>query len=251
MFQNGRLGTSGTNITDGVNLAVPIHVSPGSQTRKYTHRCNIIVLSFVNKIMFYTKRIRGTDAYWRHKRSELYNWIHYHIAAGNGAPHVFLTLSCSEYFWPDMIRLLEERIWIANGSITNDSERRCYSNGTPIDLQRNRTARNKAVNEYSIVVQEFFIRRLEDWLNTVAKTVLGIKHYWCRLEFAKGRGQIHAHLIAILDRDMMQDVQRQLRHQHMNSDDEAKIVSEWAEDKFGMTASLNTDSSTPGNTEQR
>ena len=41
--------------------------------------------SFVNKIMFYSKRSRGTDAYWRHKRAELYNWIHHHIAAGNGA----------------------------------------------------------------------------------------------------------------------------------------------------------------------
>ena len=210
--------------------------------------------SFVNKIMFYTKRTRGTDAYWRHKRAELYNWIHYHIAAGNGAPDIFLTLSCAEYFWPDMIRLLEERVWISNGKRTDDSGRKCYDSGMPIDLSNNKAARNKAVNDYAIVVQEFFIARLEDWLNSIGRKILGIRHYWCRIEFAKGRGQIHAHLIAILDQDMMKNLQRHLRHQHMNSDDEAQIIGDWAEETFGLSATMNKRTNTDsdnGDTSER
>jgi hypothetical protein len=194
--------------------------------------------SFVNKIMFYSKRSRGTDAYWRHKRAELYNWIHYHIAAGNGAPTIFLTLSCAEYFWTDMIRLLEERVWIAEGRNVDDAGRRCYRDGKAIDFTINVSARNKAVNDYSIVVQEFFIKRLEDWLDTVGKRVLGIEHYWCRLEFAKGRGQIHAHLIAIIRKDLVDEVQSQIRQEHMNADDEARVVGEWAVRRFGLSAKI-------------
>lgn len=194
--------------------------------------------SFVNKIMFYAKRSRGTDAYWRHKRAELYNWIHYHIAAGNGPPSLFLTLSCAEYFWADMIRLLEERVWIAEGKKVDPTGRRCHRDGKAIDFTNNVAARNKAVNDYSIVVQEFFITRVGDWLNTVGKRVLGIKHYWCRLEFAKGRGQIHAHLIGIIQKDAMDELQAQVRHDHMNAEDEARVVGEWASRKFGLSAEL-------------
>ena len=34
-------------------------------------------------------------------------------------------------------------------------------------------------------------------MNIVGKDLYGIEHYWVRFEFAKGRGQIHAHLLAI------------------------------------------------------
>lgn len=206
--------------------------------------------SFVSKIMFFSKKTRGTDSYWRHKRAELYNWIHYHIAAGNGAPNVFLTLSCAEYFWADMIRLLEERVWMSEGGCLNGKGQRCHVNGSVIDFSTNITARNKAVNDYSIVVQEFFIKRLQDWLDTVGKAVLGINHYWCRMEFAKGRGQIHAHLIAILDKNIVRDLQNDLNLDHQSSMDEAKIVGNWAEKQFGLSAKLSpTDSSVTPNQE--
>lgn len=194
--------------------------------------------SFVNKIIFYNKRTRGTDSYWRHKRSEVYNWIHYHSAAGHGSPHLFITLSCAEYFWADMIRLLEERIWIAEGNNTDPAGEKCFANGKRIDLKNDVQARNRAVNEYSIVVQEFFITRLEDWLNTVGKEVLHIDHYICRIEFAKGRGQIHAHLLAIIRKEMMIDLQQQLRHKNMTSDDEAAIIAGWANETFGLSSNM-------------
>ena len=194
--------------------------------------------SFVNKISFFSRRIRGSDAYWRHKRSELYNWIHHHIAAEHGAPSVFMTLSCAEYFWPDAIRLLEERVWIANGKNTNEHGVWLYEDGTAIDFHKNRSALNKAVNDYSIVIQEFFIMRVEDYLNTVGKELFGIEHYWCRFEFAKGRGQIHAHLVAILNKELMNELQRQLHRKDMNIDEEAAVIGEWAEDTFGLTACM-------------
>ena len=196
--------------------------------------------SFVNKLMFFSKRTRGSDAFWRHKRAELYNWIHYHVAMGHGPPNIFMTLSCAEYFWPDMIRLLEERIWLAHGERTNSDGVRCYRNGQIINLTNDKTALNKAVNDYSIVVQEFFITRTIDYLDTVGKDVLGIKHYWMRFEFAKGRGQIHAHLLAILDSEIVRDLQNKIKDKDITCEKEAEIVSKWAADRFGMTASINT-----------
>jgi hypothetical protein len=55
------------------------------------------------------------------------------------------------------------------------------------------------VDEYSIVIQEFFEKRVEIWLETVGHGVFDIKHYWLRYEFAPSRGQVHAHLLAICD----------------------------------------------------
>ena len=114
-----------------------------------------------------------------------------------------------------------------------------YQNGKKIDLDADKVARNKAVNDYSIVVQEFFVKRTEDWLNTVGKKVLGIEHYWVRFEFAKGRGQIHAHLLAILRKDIMSKLQRRLKNKNNNTPQyEAQVIAEWAEEQFGMTANM-------------
>ena len=202
--------------------------------------------SFVNKMVYYIKRIRGSDAYWRQKRAELYNWIHYHLGEGHGAPNGFFTLSCAEYFWPDMIRLLEDRIWIAEGRHRNGPGAKTDRNGVVIDLANDKKARNKAVNDYSVVIQEFFIKRTDDYLNTVGRDVLGIEHYWCRFEFAKGRGQIHAHILVILKKDIQNQIQEQVDAANGNRQREAKAVSDWAKSQFGMTAehdgTTNTDS---------
>ena len=55
---------------------------------------------------------------------------------------LFMTFSCAEYFWPDLKRLLEELIFAAESRV--------------VDLDEDDSERNRAVNEYSIVVQEFF-----------------------------------------------------------------------------------------------
>jgi len=195
--------------------------------------------SFVHKMVFYIKRIRGSDAYWRQKRAELYNFVHYHIAEGHGPPNGFFTLSCAECFWPDMIRLLEDRIWIAEGRHRNGPGAKIDKLGNLIDLVNDRKARNKAVNDYAVVIQEFFIRRTEDCLNTVGRDVLGIEHYWLRFEFAKGRGQIHAHIVATLKKEIQNEIQDQVNSARGNRGREAEMMSDWADRQFGMTVKIN------------
>jgi len=87
------------------------------------------------------------------------------------------------------------------------------------------------MNRHALLVQEFFQKRVEDFLNTYGREVLGIKHYWIRYEFAKGRGQIHAHLLAITD-----DAFEACLKQNESKEERTARVSEWAQSKFGLTA---------------
>ncbi len=184
--------------------------------------------SFVNSLTYYNKRITGSTPYWWNKRSQLYNWINYHVEAGNGAPAYFITLSCAEYFWPDVIDLLRDRLKIAGYS---DDDLAGCSVGSPKLVQ--------IVNDYSVVIQEYFQLRVETWLDTVGKEVFDIAHYWVRFEFAPGRGQIHAHLLAIpKDHTVYALCHETMKENQEGNEDRAKILAHWAEQKFGLTASV-------------
>ena len=176
---------------------------------------------WVDKIQYYSRRIKGSAGYWRFKRSEVYSWINYHVAQKNGPPSLFMTFSCAEYYWEDIKRLLKQRLEVVGRA--NSVNDRNYV---------------QMINDYTIVVQEYFQKRLSFWLQTVGKQVFRIKHYWLRYEFAPGRGQIHAHMLAITDHkqifkkfnDMKQDEQAQ-----------AKYLSEWMATSLYMTASVHNE----------
>ena len=143
---------------------------------------------------------------------------------GHGPPMFFITLSCAEYYWPDIIRLIKERTDIAGEDSSN-----CYV-GSP--------TLSKILNEYSLVVQEYFQARVETWLKTVGKEIFGIEHYWVRFEFAPGRGQIHAHLLAISrDNDIYKLCHNDMKYNN-GEERRARRLAEWAENKFGLTASV-------------
>ena len=179
---------------------------------------------FINSLTYYNKRVRGSSAFWHQKRSELYTWVNHHVERGNGAPTFFITLSCAEHFWPDIIALIQERMLIA-GEDTSD----CYV-GSPKIAQ--------ILNDYSIVVQEYFQKRVEIWLKSVGEQIFGIKHYWVRYEFAPGRGQIHAHLLAIADFPEMSSLCHAKLKELNGEDKRAQIIGQWAADSFGLTAEV-------------
>ena len=177
--------------------------------------------SFLEKLQYYSHKSHGSDAYWRRQRYEVESWINYHVQNGNGPPTIFLTLSCAEYYWPDLIRLLEERIRME----TND--------GSCPNLRENKTALHKAVNNYSVVVQEYFHKRVQIWLNTIGKKIFGIKHYWYRHEFAKGRGQIHSHMLCILDNQhVMSEAYRNID----NKQKRTKVLADYMRSTFDLSA---------------
>ena len=181
--------------------------------------------SFINHLTFYNHRVKGSTPHWLKKRSELYSWINHHVDSGNGAPMFFITLSCAEHHWKDIIRLIKDRLNIAGLDSTE-----CYA-GSPKLAQY--------LNDYSIVVQEFFQKRVEVWLETVGKDVFDIKHYWVRYEFAPGRGQIHAHLLAITNDQATYEVCYQDLKRDRTGTNRAARLAEYMESKIGLTATTN------------
>lgn len=194
--------------------------------------------SFIDKISVLNKKNRGTNSYWRYQRFRAQSWINYHVENGNGPPDIFLTLSCAEYFWPDVIRLLEERIWIENGMRTDNNGNHVDQNNDIINLTLDTSRFHRAIVQYSVVIQEYFQNRVDNWLQNIGKKLLGIEHYWGRYEFAHGRGQIHVHLLCILNKEKKQDLY-QRRKDYVHTNDEASVLGDWAEDHFGLTAKMN------------
>lgn len=192
--------------------------------------------SCIDKLLYFSKNIPGSSAYWRGKKAELYSWMNHHIEQGRGAPTVFMTLSCAEYFWPDLKRLLEETIYSCEGK--------------KIDLDLNHNELNKALNNYCIVVQEFFHLRVSAFLETIGFHVFGIEHYWGRFEFAKSRGQIHLHLLGIVADAAKEDgIYDQLWKLKDNQAEQARVLGDWARVTFQMTANLGETTSPPSSEE--
>ena len=115
---------------------------------------------WIDKIQYFSRKIKGSPGYWRFKRSEVYSWINHHVAQKNGPPSLFMTFSCAEYFWEDIKRLLRERF--------QSIGRRAPLHGNDSNVQ--------VINDYTLVVQEYFQKRLKFWLQTVGKQIFKIKH---------------------------------------------------------------------------
>lgn len=180
---------------------------------------------FINRLMYYNKSIKGSNQYWQQKRSQVYSWINHHVEVGNGPPMFFITLSCGEYYWPDVIRLLKERMTMGN----DDRVDQCY-HGSP--------RLTEILNDYTIVIQEYFQKRFEVWMETVGKPLFGISHYWGRFEFAPGRGQIHIHFIAIRkDQGILRLCHEDLKKPDGKTKRDERLAS-WAAEQLGLTATV-------------
>jgi hypothetical protein len=83
------------------------------------------------------------------------------VEQGNGDPSMSVTFSCAEYHWKDIEKLLNARRKIA---------------GYPPISLKIVTEKVRAVNDYSIVIQEYFQARVSDFVENYAKEVFGIHH---------------------------------------------------------------------------
>ena len=94
----------------------------GPETIKELQQCfDGCDTKFVNSLTYYSKCVKASTSYWQQKRSELYAWINHHVEMGHGAPSMFITLSCAEHYWPDLMELLQDRMAMAG-----DDPSTCY-----------------------------------------------------------------------------------------------------------------------------
>jgi len=140
-----------------------------------------------------------------------------------------MTLSCAEYFWPDLKKLLEKYIYLTEGVIVNlDS-----------DIHK----LHQALNDYTIIVQEFFQICVDEFLKTIGLEIFGIKHFWARFKFVKSRGQIHLHLLGITDDANI--INNKLWKLRKNEQQKTTFLAKWMRSKFNCTAELPTNCTTP------
>jgi hypothetical protein len=153
------------------------------------------------------------------------------VEHGNGAPSLFVTFSCAEYHWQYIENLLNARRKIAGDP--------------PISL-KTVTEKVRAVNDYSIIIQEYFQARVSDFLENYAKEVFGIHHYYARFEFAKSRAQIHVHILAMLGKKSNIIELNDLVNKERNDvKKQASVADDWMTNIFGLTA-IHLGSSTGG-----
>ena len=178
---------------------------------------------YIQILRYYARGIKGSDNYWRGKTMELENWINHHVAAGRGPPTFFMTFSCAENWWPDLRRLMAQLE--ANAG-----------NKTQADLldANNFKAMQRSVKKYPLYVNDFFMKRVNKYMQTVVKEALGIEHYWGRIEFAPGRGQIHLHMLGIAKDRAYLDA---FYHAKTN-EDKAEVMDDYARTHLDMTANV-------------
>lgn len=190
-------------------------------------------ISFIKRLQTFSgQKIKGSDAFWRDKKKELDTWIMHHLEAGHGPPTLFLTLSCAELWWPDLKRLLFD--------IVQNTEDHYLGHEMMNEKDKEGNATKKLVEMYSVVVQEFFQIRLQHWIDTIGKQIFRIKHYYIRYEFAKGRGMIHAHILAITEDNGICVQFYKTYVQDKDSIEATKLLSEYARNQLGLTADLPT-----------
>ena len=173
--------------------------------------------------------MRGSDNYWRSKRYEVESWINYHVENGNGPPSLFITLSCAENWWKDLQILLQKRI-------INTKHEYLSEQLNSKDDKIKMSARSKVSTLYSSLVQEFFQFRTTIWLETVGKKIFDIEYYWGRFEFAKGRGQIHIHLLAITkNRHYQKEYWKELQ-KDVEEQKSVDVLANFAKHNLGLIA---------------
>jgi hypothetical protein len=70
-------------------------------------------LEWLDRITYFSQNVMGSAAYWRARKREVFAWINHHLEKGNGVPTFFITLSCAEYHWTDIERLIKDKCCIS------------------------------------------------------------------------------------------------------------------------------------------
>ncbi|KAK3926417.1 THAP domain-containing protein 11 [Frankliniella fusca] len=128
--------------------------------------------SLMKKIMFQGSNIRGTKAFWHARGRELQAMLEQ-----MGLPTLFLTLSAADMHWPFLFKLLAPH---------EDPE-------TMSEYKR-----RELIQQNPLIVDEFFLTRVETFLQEVLAPKYKVKDFWFRIEY-QHRGSPHLHGLLWLD----------------------------------------------------
>ena len=156
--------------------------------------------SLAHAVFFWAENIRGSDAYMAKLKREIDAITAAKLHADPPQlPSLLISASCAEYYWRPMLVFLTRFIQRAEGlpspsqPLSEDDRARDLSDDACCASYRFRK-----LQEYAHVVTLYFERRAMKFIEEVLVPALGIDVFYVVFEFAKGRGQIHFHLLAWL-----------------------------------------------------
>jgi hypothetical protein len=184
---------------------------------------------FVSKLRYFAQQIRGSDAFWRSKTNELESWIDFHVSRHHGPPTHFITLTCAENWWPDLRNIMYDLEVASEKGNVNEHAKKLKNNDF--------SALRKSVAKYPLYVNQYFMKRANEFMDGYARDVLGIEYYWGRVEFAAGRGQIHLHILGIAkNKAYLHDFYRAETEQ-----DKTDVMEKYATRMLDLTADTQVD----------
>ena len=93
----------------------------------------------------------------------------------------------------------------------------------------------RAAKRYPLFVIDFFMKRARSFMKNVLSKALGIEHYWGRVEFVPGKGQIHLHMLGIAkNKAYSKDF-----YKAQSLEDKATVLDKYAREKLDMKADVN------------
>ena len=143
--------------------------------------------SLSRAVFFWAESIRGSDAYMAKMKREIDAITAVKLQGDPPKlPSLLMSASCAEYYWTEMLQYLTEYITVVEEHACEDLT--TASVGVV----------EKKLQEYGHVVTTYFEHRANTWIKEVLVPAFGIDTFYAVFEFAKGRGQIHYHLLAWL-----------------------------------------------------
>ena len=122
-----------------------------------------------NRLFHFGSQLRGTAAWKRARRAELLDMMD-----AKGLPHFFLTWSSADVQWNLLQCTLQQ------------------SEGMAPEQEVDDNGRNRRVNNNPALVTEWFVERLQIFMDTIAIKGMQVQDHWIIFEW-QGRGSIHAH----------------------------------------------------------
>jgi hypothetical protein len=95
----------------------------------------------------------------------------------------------------------------------------------------------RSTRGYAHIVNKYFMKRAKLFMDMYARDVLELEHYWGRVEFAAGRGQIHLHILGIAkNKAYLHEF-----HRANTEEDKTRVLATYAREVLGMTADIQLD----------
>ncbi|KAK3923555.1 ATP-dependent DNA helicase RRM3, partial [Frankliniella fusca] len=128
--------------------------------------------SMIKKIMYRNSTISGTKSYWFARGRELLSMVEQ-----LGLPTLFFTLSAADLHWPDLFKIIAP-----NEDLDTMTEFR----------------RRKLVKANPMIVDNYFLKRAETFINNVLVKKFKVTDLWYRVEY-QHRGSPHIHGVLWLE----------------------------------------------------